>query len=351
MTLGDVHLMSRLDFDVRVLDIPPVPDREVAGLIRLKLRSVYPGNPCDTAFDFRLVRRGAIRRAIVFVSRTSTVDAYREAAGRRPLVLPYQMVLPRVPKRGIFRAWILQGNWAELLVFRDAVPVSSTVKRLGRSRRFDLETEEGSVPEHLRSGTVVVAAPAEQLDSLEKRDGTAYIPLETMNSARWKPDGLFRPEQKRAFPNQRTRLIALAAAMVVPGFLLFYKYVGSIEAQADRLTSLAASLEKSSQEAIDARREIDVLRAERARLESLSPRDLYLFLSELSLVVGERARIVSMSVKDDGFQVDAVGSNPFELMEGFKENKVFSDTKLSQVIPDGRSGRERFSITGAFHGR
>jgi hypothetical protein len=294
MTLGDVHLMSRLDFEVRVLDIPPVPDREIAGLIRLKLRSVYPGSPHDTAFDFRLVRRGSVRRAIVFVSRTSKVDAYREAAGRRPLVLPYQLIVPRVPKRGIFRAWILQGTWAELLVFRDGVPVSSTVKRLGRARRFDLETEEGSVPEHLRSGTVVVAAPAGQLDSLEKRDGAVYLPLETMNSARWKPDGLFRPEQKRAFPKQRTRLIALAVGMVVLGFLLFYKYVGSIEAQVDRLSSLAASLEKSSQEAIDAQREIDALRAERARLESLSPRDLYRLLSEVSIVIGGRARIVSM---------------------------------------------------------
>lgn len=353
MTPGgaDLLLMSRLDFDVRVLDIPPVPDKEVAGLIKLKLRSVYPGNPQDTAFDFHVVRRGSVRRAIVFVSRKKTVDAYREAAGRRPLVLPYQLILSRVPKRGVFRAWILQGKCAELLVFRDSILVCSIVKRLVRGKRFELRTEEDSVPEDLRSSAVVVAAPSEQLAQMGKQDGAAYLPLETLHLGRRKPEGLFRPEQNRAFPDHRIRLVILAAAAVVLGFLLLFKYVGSVETRADRLSRLADSLERSNQKTLDAERDTDVLRVERARLESLSTSDLYLLLSELSLVIGQRARIVGMSVRDESFQVDAVGSNPLELMEDFKKKEIFTDIKLSQVVPDDTAGRERFSVTGVYHGR
>ena len=353
MTRGvvDPLLMSRLDFDVHVLDIPPVPDKEIAGLIKLKLRSVYPGNPQDTAFDYHVVRRGAVRRAIVFVSRRKTVDAYREAAGRRPLVLPYQLILPRVPKKGAFRAWILHGDWAECLVFHDSIPVCSIVKRLTRGTRFDLETGEDSVRADLRSGSVVVAAPAEQLEQMVKRDGAAYLLLEDLRPGRWRPEGLFHPEQHRAVPGHRIRLLVLAAIAVVLGFLLLFKYVSLVEARADRLSKLADSLENSNQKTLDAQRDIGVLRVERARLESLSTSDIYLLLSDLSLVIGQRARIVGMSVRDGSFQLDAVGSDPLELMEDFKRKEVFADITLSQVVPDGTSGRERFSVVGAYHGR
>ncbi len=76
----DALLVSRLDVDVQVFDIPPISDRDLEGLVRYKLRSRYPGNPRQTSFDYRVAQRGKIRRVIVFVARTSTVEAYRAAA-------------------------------------------------------------------------------------------------------------------------------------------------------------------------------------------------------------------------------------------------------------------------------
>jgi hypothetical protein len=45
---ADGVLVSRGDFDFQVLDLPAVPDKEIEGLIRYRLRSLYPGSPGET---------------------------------------------------------------------------------------------------------------------------------------------------------------------------------------------------------------------------------------------------------------------------------------------------------------
>ena len=97
--------------------------------------------------------------------------------------------------------------------------------------------------------------------------------------------------------------------------------------------------------------EVESLAAERDRREARRPGDLYLLLSELSQALGDGVRLRSLSVRDDNFQGEAVGVNPLALMERFTAHAVFSAMKLSPVVPDGKSGRERFSFSGVFHGR
>ena len=354
----DALLMSRLDFDVRVLEVPPVSDRDVESLLRLKLRSLYPASPQETAFDFRLVRRGARRQAIVFVSRRRTVDAYRRAAGRKPLLLPYQLLVPRVPGKGDWRAWICHHDWAELLVYRDGALLSSTARRLAFERQdgtdtatgFDLAAEEGRLPEAVRAGALLVAAP-QDLDLAGRVNGAAFVSLEKLCGTGKRTDGLFPPHRRKRFLSRRARIALLTAAVLILGLLVFYKYVRQVEDYSSRLTARAASLEKGNQEALAAQRDLETLRAEKVRLDAKAPRDLYRLLSELSIVLGDAARIQGLTVRDDAFQLDAVGTNPLALMEGLKTRADFSDLRLSQVVPDPTTGKERFSISGVFHGR
>jgi hypothetical protein len=347
----DALLMSRLDFDVRVLDVPPVPEKDVEGLIRLKLRSIYPGNPAETAFDYRMVRRGHVRKAVVFISRKKTVDAYRAAAHRRPLVLPFQLVSSRVPKKGDFRAWVCRERWAELLVYRDGVIVSSAALRIARGKHFELEAEEGKLPEETRSGPVIVVALAEELALMAQTNGAVYLPLEKVRTERGKPDGLFPVAKRKPLPSPGLRAGLLGLTILVLGLLLFFKHVRQMEDYSGRLKNLAETLEKGNQETLAAQKDLDTLLAEKARLDARTPRDIYLLLSELSTVLGDAARIQNITLRDASFQVDAVGTNPLRLMEGLKARASFSDLKLSQVVPDPKTGKERFSISGVFHDR
>jgi hypothetical protein len=140
----------------------------------------------------------------------------------------------------------------------------------------------------------------------------------------------------------------LSAAVLLLGVLTFFKYVGSVEAYDSRLRARAASLQAGNSRVLEVQGQIDGLTATAARLDAQQPRDLYLFLSELSAVLGDNARIRSLTVRDDAFQVDAAGTNSLKLMEGFTSRSSFAGMKLAQVVPDPRTGRELFSFSGTF---
>ncbi len=346
----DALLMSRRDVEVRVLAIPPVADRDVEGFIGLRLRSVYPGNPKETEFDFRIVRQGAVRQAVVFIARRATVEKYREAAGRRPLVVPWLLLSRQAPKKGDLRTWICNGRWAESLTFHDGLLASSTVRRFARGRRFDLDKEERHGEPGQSGGRIVVAAPAADIEVMERIEGVQYLSLETLPAPR-RGEGVFAPRARRSVLPPALRLAALGAAVIVLGLLVFFKEVRTVESHDARLRALITTLEKGNLQVLAIQKEIDDLGARSARLTAQQPRDISLLLSELAAVLGDGARLRSLSVRDDSFQGDAVGTNPLTLMEGFKTHPFFTGMKLAQVVPDPKTGKELFSFSGVFSAR
>jgi len=347
----DTLLMSRLDFEVHVLDIPPVADREIEGLIRFRLRSIYPGSPRETAFDYRVMRRGPVRRAVVFITRRKTVDAYRGAAGRRSLFLPCLLLLDHAPKAGNLRAWVWHGTWAELLLFHNGMLVSSSVHRGGRGRQFMIAKAEEDLPLKDRTGSVMVTAAAVDFERMGPADGISLVPLESLARKLRKAEGLFRIEKKGTALSPWLRLGWLSAAVILLAILGFFRDVRAIEARGNRLRTLAFAMENGGQRNREMQAEVESLAAERDRREARKPGDVYLLLSELSQALGDGVRLRSLLVRDDSFQGEAVGVNPLALMEGFRARSSFSAMKLSAVVPDGKSGSERFSFSGVFHGR
>jgi hypothetical protein len=347
----DALLMSRLDFEMHVLDIPPIADREIEGLIRFRLRSIYPGSPRETAFDYRLIRRGSARRAVLFISRSKTVDAYREAAGRRPLLLPCLLLLRHVPTAGNFRAWVWHGAWAELLLFRGGVLISSSVHRSARGRQFMIEKGEEGLPREERNGSVMVTAAAADFQRMGPADGISRVPLEALARKLRKTDGLFSMRKKDTALSPWLRLAGCAAAVILLAVLVFIKDLRAIEARVVRLRTIAGAMENDARRVREMQAEVESLAAERDRREAKRPGDPYLLLSELSRALGSGVLLRSMSFRDESFQGEAIGLNPLALMEAFQARLSFSAVKLSPIVPDGKTGRERFSFSGVFHGR
>ncbi len=110
-------------------------------------------------------------------------------------------------------------------------------------------------------------------------------------------------------------------------------------------------MQNESLRTIAIQKDVEGLTAELAKIQGQKPQDLYLFFSELSAILGSGVTISSVEVNNGNFRIDAVGSNPLRLMEGFAGNPSFSGVKLSQSVPDERSGKERFSFSGVFHAR
>ncbi len=351
-------LASRLDFDVQVLDIPSVPEREVEGLIRFRLRSIYPGNPAETEFDYRLETSGKSVRAVIFICRKAVLEAFKTAAAGTPLLLPYSLYAEAARKLKDCRVFFCHREWTEHAVFQGSLPVSSSVKKRGKGRHTDISWADEDQTEEVRAlPTVVIASPADMEDikaSVEEagaRSMTFFTFADFLPSLK-KPPELFNPRGRDSgFLKPRTRVLILAASIAVLCALLFIKAVSHAESGVRKLKAVYSSLESRNRTVLTLQNEVDGINAELARLQAEKPQDVYAFLSELSVVLGGEARIKSMTFQGESFQVEAIGGNPLKLMEGFKDHPSFRNVRLSQVVPDAVSGKERFSFSGVFHAR
>lgn len=334
----DGLLMARPDFTVRMLEIPPVAPRDAEALIRFRLRSLYPGNPAETTFDFLLESANGKHVAVVFIARGGTVERYREAAGAAPLLLPYQLIRPLAGKRKDLRVLFRGLNWLERTEFRGGLPVSDVVRQFDDEEGLAAAADAG---DGLR--TVFVAEGPEG-----SPPGAEFHALGRLAAAH-RGAGLFG-ERKRGvrLPPRGIRMAVLAAAVALLSVLAFYRRVGEAEAERDALKARYAALEREVGGALSRRKETEALEAEIRRIAARKPPDLYGFLSALAAVLDGDAVIRSLTVRDDGFRIEAVGSDSLRLMEGFGGNPAFRDVRLSQVVPEERTGRERFSFSGAF---
>jgi len=355
MKRPSAFLMTRPDFVVRDIELPPVPEREIEGLIRYRLRSLYPGDPEETAFDYALTRaegsRRRGRRAIVFIARKAVVDEYKAKAGRRPLALPFTLLRRMALREGSMRAWVVDGTWAEHILFDDGAPVSSVVKIYGRGEAFDLSREDAALGPEIAVGPPILAASEEALAASPLPRDAQAMPLERLLLGLRYEDGIFCGRSRAARTRAASRIAGLSVAALVLGILLALKGIATAESRADDLQAQALALEKSSANALSLEKDIERLKAESDRLAAATPRDAYLLFSALYRTLGDDARIQSVAMQDSGFQVDATGSNALRSMERFKEHPEFTGMKLAQVVPDAKSGRERFTFSGTFNGR
>ena len=125
-------MMSRLDFSVLITDVPPVHPSEMGNLLTFKLRSLYPGDPETTIFDYKVIAKNRQKYAVLFITSKDTVTKYKEIAGNKPLLLPFPVV-NKLAKRYdnencIFYFW--HKDWIDISIYENGVfKTSSAVKR------------------------------------------------------------------------------------------------------------------------------------------------------------------------------------------------------------------------------
>jgi len=350
-------MMSRPDFVIKSVELPPVSEQDIHNLLKFKLRSVYPGKPDDTVFDYTLLSRKNKKYALLFIAEKKTVEAYRNLSRGMPLFLPFTLVKPLINKCGDGSCAFLFFNtrWIEILMIRSGVLAFSSVINRDESFENNFQKILTLLPENTEDCSLSFICAQEEKDALNesirrslgpKRSYSMVSIEELLRSLNRKSGFLFSEKhKKRTVPH--TLVIFLFTAIVLAlSILILDKEIQRKEVYFEQLENRMRSYEHRTLSVKSLENELKALDNRWMDLRGRAPVNIYHILSELSSIIEGRAVITYFVIEKDSFQFEAVGQNPLDLMDTFRMNENFQSIKLLQSIPVQGTNKERFKVIG-----
>jgi hypothetical protein len=350
-------MMARPDFDIKSIELPPVSEQDIQNLLKFKLRSLYPGKPDDTVFDYTILSRKNKKYALLFITEKETIETYRNLSNGMPLFLPFTLVKPLIRKYSDENCAFIfyHTRWIEILMIHSGMPVFSSVINREKSFEINFQKIQTLLQESSVDCSLVFICAKEETDALNHAirgsigPGGSYSMVrieELVGSLNKKSDFLFSERQKkRAVPH--TLIIFLFTAIVLTlSILILDKDIRQREAYFEQLENRMRSYEHQTLSMKSLENELKELENHWMELHSRSPVNIYHILSELSSIIEGRAVITYFVIEKDSFQFEAVGQNPLDLMDTFKMNENFQSIKLLQSIPVQGTNKERFKVIG-----
>jgi len=353
-----VLMMSRMDFDVKVAEIPFIPEREIEGFLKYKIRSLYPGHPENTVFDYSIFTSAKKKKlAILFLCRKEVLEEYKKIASGKHLLLPFALMKPFIAgypgKAAVFSFW--HDAWIDILVFSENDKVDSFVIKRTAKLSIDINQVMKMLPEYAGKFNWVVFGSEQEKELLKekvaivagKNISVEVFPIkDTLSRINRKTNFLFEEKKKKSLINQKLRIQLLCIIILFIAALLFKKTVDRQQRYLIDLENSIGSLAKHTTEVVSLQNEIEAMEEELNSLKEKRPMDTYSILSELEAVLTKDTRIQTFILEQKFFQLEAIGRNPLGLMERFKDKKVFINVKLVQIVPLKNSDKELFKISG-----
>lgn len=319
----DVLLLSRLDCDVRCLELPPVAEREIASLVRYRLRSVYPGSLENAAIHHLVQRRTDGLVAVVSIVERAALEKVRAAAPRAELALVATTLVGKPPRAG---GWVVceAPGYTEALEFRDGLLVQSMLVR--------------------RNG----AASEQRLRRLLGGEPVDALALTSVQPRRRGARSLFRPPRRWKVPRPAVTRAALAAAVVLFGVGLVQKQVSLRQAELATLRGAILGGQAAGQRTADLVAQYSAANDGLSRLVHERPVDVYQFFTDLRDELGPGVLVQDLVVQDGAFQLQAIGPSPLPLMQRFISDPRFQEVRLLQTTPLAEGSRQQFIVTGRY---
>jgi hypothetical protein len=352
----DALLPSRLDFDIRIIKLPAISVREIDGFLRYRSRSLYPGQPGETSIDYSLFNYSGDRYAVLFLAKSTSVESYLQAAGGKPLVLPlsaYKFYLKRFFRQTVVCSF-WHRDWIDLFIPASEKNMRSTVIKRGGTFERDWARFQRELPDELPEDAVWILFCGSGDHELilnvvteEMGQKIRFVQLEEIDTKPLRRNAVFTAKRAMSRRQSWFAVPILTAVFLFLSILLIKKGIDRQEAYRNQLRQVYAEYEQSTKRIVAIENQLESLIGRRERLVSRIPIQPYTVLSELWEVLGSNTSIQSFTLKNEIFEVEAIGSDPLEKMKQFGDKDHFQDVKLMQIIPLAESDRELFRIRGA----
>jgi hypothetical protein len=348
-----VVVLFRPDAMVKIVDVPPVPEKELAALLRYRIRSLYPGKPETVALDYTLLSGGEGKTATVYLMEETIIGECRRLCGPARLVLPC-LLLDEAARRepDIGEILCLHGEWMERLSYSAGILVESRVVRRSQELCGDL-AELGFSAEGDGERIVVVrivpsgAGEEDALRDCFPRRVLSFVSLEEICGGRFRGAGLFRSKKKSFFRDRKKRMFLWGVLVTALFFAVLGKRLAFAEKTYRILKERYTGLERESLAARDLERKQEELRKTLSSLRSKGSPDVYRLFGELSSAFAGEVEIVSFSLKGVSFQFEGRAENPLDIVRRLEKNPGFSGVRVHSVLPF-QGEKKRFFLSGVY---
>jgi hypothetical protein len=352
-------LMSRLDFDSKIIEIPPIPDANIRDMLTFKIKSLYPGDPAGTQFDYKLFSVGKKRFAVLFITKKRVIEEYKSIAGKKPLLLPFILLKNRLHKcredSACFLFW--HPDWVELFILRQGLLAATTVLKRGRQLKSDLRKiakilakEQGDMPliHYCGQGEERLIDESSRL-YLDGHESEIHLFSDFLSHRIARSDMLFAPPSRTRLPPLKQRLGIYAFALLLLTGLLYNKcalnlgeYEKYLEQRRNESVKLYADISSMQNEISRLEEKLIMLRAKK-------PVNLYYLFNDLSGVFGEQTELLSFILKGNSFTLEGITPSALALEERLKKHPSFGSVSLPEFKPERNSSKERFRLQGAYN--
>lgn len=347
----DGLLVSRLDCEQYIVDLPPMSERQVEEALRYRVPALYPGKPGEAAIDHE-ANGSSSGSFLLFVMPARILESYR-AAG---LPLVSSVLLERKLAGRADRAFMLwTSDWVSYDRFSKGVLLESACVR----RSGDVEADLGallarlgapsSVPVEVLAVDQAMAGLSDVTRLLEARGCADSVQISLSAAIAAVPSGSARifPDAPRRQGRAGLALKLLVAANVLALVLCLVRYgdarSGSLAAakrEYDEALAKKGAALRLEEETAAMRKRYEALVSDRAPA-------MYDIISELAFALGDDTKIVDLLVKDGDFQLEARGRDALAALARLERAPHLVEVRLRQAVPDGGGG-ERFSLSGRY---
>jgi hypothetical protein len=351
-------MMSRLDIDVKFVSLPPVQNQEVSDLLRYRLRSIYPGAPEKTVFDYLLLGKKHNRYAALCIARKEVIDAHRGIAAGRPLFHCLSLLIPFVEEHpGKDLALVMyHEDCIEMCVSTAGVFQSSHVAKRTEVIDNDLRKLWTILSKTAADSEIVFFCTDHELRTLRQALSTEFgskkgritlHPYQVLSqNTLKKPDYVFSEKNKRPLISQKILIPSLVLLCFLLAGAAMHRSVEAKKSYSSELSVRLQRLERKNAQYTRLKNEIKGLEGELQALGEKIPCNIYLLLAELSGLLGPDTRVTRFLVEKNMFQIEGIGPSPLHIMDRFEGSDGFHGVKLSQIIPLDNPGEKRFKVQG-----
>ncbi len=353
----DALMVSRLDFEVRVTDLPEGSERDIRKALSYKIRSYDRGKPEQAVFDFELTDTANKNQAVVFLTEQNTLEAYRSLARDRSLFLPYGLVRPLLKHFAANDELVLFWNpaWVEIMLFWDGDLVSSSVVEREEQDPEFLQGLRRLVPEVLSNCRCLVLYGSfekelvhEHVEELDLPNAT--IEYLTFNQAvdllTDKPALIFEKRKRLRSALARSRLPLEIAVVLLLAVLNLNSFVSGQDTYLARLNDALERTVAPGGELESLAAENEALIQRVAELQRRRPLDVYALLAELDRVASGRASVSKLVLNDGFLQLEGETADPVRFADLLTTKPLFRDTRLTDTSRTQDATIRSFRIVG-----